>query len=67
MTAFWEHFSAEKEQSQARNMAQAAKDAGVAHVIWSTLEDTRLRVPLSDTRMPTLHGQVQGPALRRQG
>ncbi len=48
-------------------MAEAAKDAGVKHVIWSTLEDTRQRVPLSDDRMPTLHGQVQGPALRRQG
>ena len=37
------------------------------HVIWSTLEDTRKWVPLDDDRMPTLHGQVQGAALRRQG
>jgi len=61
VTAFWEHFSAEKEQSQARHMAQAAKDAGVAHVIWSTLEDTRLRVPLEDARMPTLQGKYKVP------
>jgi uncharacterized protein YbjT (DUF2867 family) len=61
VTAFWEHFSAEKEQSQARHMAQAAKDAGVKHVIWSTLEDTRLRVPLEDARMPTLQGKYKVP------
>jgi uncharacterized protein YbjT (DUF2867 family) len=61
VTAFWEHFSAEKEQSQARHMAQAAKDAGVKHVIWSTLEDTRLRVPLEDARMPTLQGTYKVP------
>ena len=43
------------------------RTAGVKHVIWSTLEDTRKWVPLDDDRMPTLHGQVQGAALRRQG
>ena len=67
VTAFWEHFSVEKEQSQARNMARAAKDAGVKHVIWSTLEDTRLRVPLSDTRMPTLQGQYKVPHFDGKG
>src|SRR5215210_1001002 len=41
VTNFWEHFSAEKEIQQATNIAQAAKAAGVKHVIWSTLEDTR--------------------------
>src|SRR4051812_980399 len=34
VTFFWAHFKPEKELSQARNMAQAAKDAGVKHVIW---------------------------------
>ena len=53
VTNFWEHFSPEKELAQASNMAQAAKAAGVQHVIWSTLEDTRRWVPLSDDRMPT--------------
>jgi uncharacterized protein YbjT (DUF2867 family) len=41
VTNFWEHFSPEKELAQATNMAHAAKEAGLEHVIWSTLEDTR--------------------------
>jgi uncharacterized protein YbjT (DUF2867 family) len=59
LTNFWEHFSPEKEFEQAKNMAQAAKQAGVQHVIWSTLEDTRRWVPLSDNRMPTLMGKYK--------
>src|SRR5206468_3271383 len=54
VTFFWAHLSPEKELAEARAMAQAAKDAGVQHVIWSTLEDTRKWIPLSDDRMPTL-------------
>ena len=56
VTFFWDHFSPERELVQARAMAEAAARAGVAHVIWSTLEDTRVWVPLSDARMPTLGG-----------
>ena len=41
LTNFWEHFSPEKEAQQAANLAQAAKNAGLRHAIWSTLEDTR--------------------------
>lgn len=48
-------------------MAQAAKDAGVQHVIWSTLEDTRKWVPLSDNRMPTLMGKYKVPHLDAKG
>jgi len=59
VTFFWSHFSAEKEITEARNMAEAAKAAGVQHVIWSTLEDTRRWIPLSDDRMPTLHGKYK--------
>jgi uncharacterized protein YbjT (DUF2867 family) len=59
ITNFWEHFSPEKELTQAKNMAQAAKHANLQHVIWSTLEDTRQWVPLSDTRMPTLVGKYK--------
>ncbi len=59
LTNFWEHFSGDKEFAQAKNMAQAAKHAGVQHVIWSTLEDTRRWVPLSDNRMPTLKGKYK--------
>ncbi|MFL5611444.1 MAG: NmrA family NAD(P)-binding protein, partial [Gemmatimonadaceae bacterium] len=53
--------------SQARNMAQAAKDAGVKHVIWSTLEDTRQSVPISDDRMPTLMGKYKVPHFDAKG
>ena len=59
LTNFWEHFSPEKELTQAKNMAQAAKHAQLQHVIWSTLEDTRKWVPLSDNRMPTLMGKYK--------
>ena len=48
-------------------MAQAAKEAGVAHVIWSTLEDTRKLVPLSDNRMPTLRGKYKVPHFDAKG
>ena len=67
VTNFWEHFSAEREIAQARAMAQAAARADVRHVIWSTLEDTRLRVPLSDGRMPTLHGKYKVPHFDGKG
>ena len=48
-------------------MAQAAREAGLEHVIWSTLEDTRLRVPLSDDRMPTLMGKYKVPHFDAKG
>jgi uncharacterized protein YbjT (DUF2867 family) len=67
MTNYWELFSPEKELAQARNMAQAAKAAGVRHVIWSTLEDTRKWVPLSDNRMPTLMGKYKVPHFDAKG
>jgi uncharacterized protein YbjT (DUF2867 family) len=59
VTFFWAHFSPEKEKANAIAMAQAAKSAGVQHAIWSTFEDTRKWVPLSDTRMPTLMGKYK--------
>ncbi len=61
VTNFWEHFSPEKEIEQARSMAEAAAARGVSHVIWSTLEDTRTWVPLSDDRMPTLMERYKVP------
>jgi uncharacterized protein YbjT (DUF2867 family) len=67
VTNYWEHFSVEKEQAQARNLAEAAKAAGVTHFIWSTLEDTRKLVPLSDPRMPTLHGKYKVPHFDGKG
>jgi uncharacterized protein YbjT (DUF2867 family) len=67
LTNFWEHFSPEKEFAQAKAQAQAAKDTGVQHVIWSTLEDTRKWVPLSDNRMPTLMGKYKVPHFDAKG
>ena len=67
VTFYWNHFSPEKELAQARAMAEAARDAGVKHVIWSTLEDTRKWVPLSDDRMPTLMGKYKVPHFDAKG
>lgn len=61
VTNFWEHFSAEKEKTQAKNIAEAAKSAGVQHVIWSTLEDTRKLMAPDDTRMPMLQEKYRVP------
>jgi hypothetical protein len=67
VTFFWEHMNPEKEFTQARNLAQATKEAKVAHAIWSTLEDTRKLVPLSDNRMPTLGGKYKVPHFDAKG
>jgi len=67
VTNFWEHFSADKETAQAANMAKAATKAGAEHVIWSTLEDTRQRIPLSDNRLPTLQGKFKVPHFDGKG
>jgi uncharacterized protein YbjT (DUF2867 family) len=67
VTNFWEHFSPERELSQAANMARAARDADLDHVIWSTLEDTRRWVPLEDERMPTLMGKYKVPHFDAKG
>jgi uncharacterized protein YbjT (DUF2867 family) len=67
VTFFWDHFSPEKEQAQASAMARAAKAAGVKHVIWSTLEDSRKYIPLDDSRMPTLQGKYKVPHFDAKG
>jgi uncharacterized protein YbjT (DUF2867 family) len=67
VTFFWDHFSPEKEVAHARSMAEAAKKAGLEHVIWSTLEDTRKYVPLDDNRMPTLLGKYKVPHFDGKG
>ncbi|MDR4480507.1 MAG: NmrA family NAD(P)-binding protein [Nitrospira sp.] len=58
VTFFWAHGSPERYRSR-EPMAQAAKSAGVLHVIWSTRNtaiDFRSRI----LWMPTLHRRVQG-------
>ena len=61
VTNFWEHGSPDRECEQASSLAEAARCVGVQHVIWSTLEDTRRVMPLSDDRMPTLMGKFKVP------
>jgi uncharacterized protein YbjT (DUF2867 family) len=61
VTNFWEHFSGEKEKAQAKNVAEAAKAAGVQHVLWSTLEDIRNFMKPDDKRMPMLQQKYRVP------
>ncbi len=67
VTNFWEHFSPEKEMAQAEAIAKAAKSANVKHVIWSSLDDTRKWIPLSDNRMPTLKEKYKVPHFDAKG
>lgn len=67
VTFYWAHFSPERELAEASAMARAAKAAGLQHVIWSTLEDTRKFVSLEDNRMPTLMGKYKVPHFDAKG
>jgi len=67
VTFYWQHLSPRQETFHAQNLAKAAKLARVPHVIWSTLEDTRRFVPLSDPRLPTLLGEYKVPHLDAKG
>ncbi len=67
VTSYWEHLSPEKEKAHAKNLADAVKDAKVSHVIWSTLEDTRNWIPLSNNSMPTLMGNYKVPHFDAKG
>lgn len=67
VTPFWEHMSAERELKQAAAIARATKAAGVKHVVWSTLEDTRRWFPLEDPRLKTLQGKYKVPHFDAKG
>ena len=67
VTFFWDHYSPEKEVAEAKIMAEAAKAAGLKHVVWSTLEDVRKFVPLDDNSMPTLSGKYKVPHFDGKG
>jgi uncharacterized protein YbjT (DUF2867 family) len=67
VTNYWEHLSVEREGAQATAMARASRTAGLQHVIWSTLEDTRKWVPLSDGRLPTINGKYKVPHFDAKG
>ncbi|MES1199031.1 MAG: NmrA/HSCARG family protein [Pseudomonadota bacterium] len=67
VTFFWAHMSVEREIGEAKVMADAARAASVQHVVWSTLEDVRKYIPLSDPRMPTLQGKYKVPHFDGKG
>jgi uncharacterized protein YbjT (DUF2867 family) len=57
----WEHLSARREWHELTNMAKASKIAGIEHVVYSTIEDTRDFMSLADRRIPTLQGEYKVP------
>lgn len=67
VTNFWEHMSPERELAQAKAMATAAAAAGVRHFVWSTLEDTRHKVPPGSGHMPVLNGCYNVPHADAKG
>jgi len=67
VTFFWAHFSPEKEYAEGESMAKAAREAGLEHIVKSTLEDTRKWVPLDDDRIPTLRGKYKVPHFDAKG
>lgn len=54
---------ARMELDQAGNAARAAKAAGLKHVVWSTLEDTRPHFAFLDSGAPTLEDGYKVPHL----
>jgi uncharacterized protein YbjT (DUF2867 family) len=67
VTNFWEHGSPERELSQARSMATAARLADVEHVVWSTQPDTRRFIDEGDRRFPTLMQRYKTPPFDAKG
>jgi uncharacterized protein YbjT (DUF2867 family) len=67
VTFYWAHFSPEREALEAKTMAEVARQTGVQHAIWSTLEDTRRFIPLDDPRMPTLMDKYKVPHFDAKG
>jgi uncharacterized protein YbjT (DUF2867 family) len=67
VTNFWEVLSVDREGAQAAAMARATRAAGVQHVVWSTLEDTRQRISLDDGRLPVLFEKYLVPHFDSKG
>ncbi|MFI6576202.1 NmrA/HSCARG family protein [Nocardiopsis sp. NPDC050513] len=67
VTNFWAHGSAAKETEEINVLVRAAQAAGLRHVVWSTLEDTRELLPLDDDRMPVLQGAFNVPHFDAKG
>jgi uncharacterized protein YbjT (DUF2867 family) len=69
VTPYWEHRSPTRELAEVENLISAAQAAGLRHVLWSTLEDTREAIAADDDRMPFIgdgyrvpHFDVKGGA-----
>jgi uncharacterized protein YbjT (DUF2867 family) len=58
---------AEMELAQAAAAARAAKDAGLRHVVWSTLEDTRPHFERLGSDVPTVLGRYKVPHFDAKG
>jgi uncharacterized protein YbjT (DUF2867 family) len=67
VTNYWEYLSVDRELAQAANLARAAKAAGLKHVVWSTLPDTRNELPVDNNLMPTLEGKYNVPHFDGKG
>ena len=67
VTNFWAHASAEKETEEAEVLVRASKTAGLRHVVWSTLDDTRDLLSLDDDRMPVLQEKYNVPHFDAKG
>lgn len=67
VTFYWAHMSPDREIANAKALATAAKSTGIQHAIWSTLEDVRKFVPLTDNRMPTIQGKYKCPHFDTKG
>lgn len=67
VTDYWAAASPQRETEQVGNLAQATARAGLAHVVWSTLEDTRELLPLEDERVPVLEGSYNLPSFDVKG
>ncbi len=57
----------ERLQQEAAGLAAAARAAALKHVIWTTSEDTRERVPLGDERLPAIGGRYKVPCMDVRG
>ncbi|MFK0239302.1 NmrA family NAD(P)-binding protein [Microbacterium sp. NPDC090281] len=67
VTNFWAHGSATRELEEVATLARAAAAGGVGHVVWSTLEDTRDLLPITDPRMPVLQEHYNVPHFDAKG
>jgi uncharacterized protein YbjT (DUF2867 family) len=56
-----------RETRRARNMARAAHETGLRHVVWSTQEDTRPLLTAAGSTIPTLGGRYRVPSYDAKG